>query len=414
MSKISANSASKRPKVIFSEEDEQQLVKDSFLGQCRDRLYVPKSTYKCYKKGCVCCAYKMIVRRPNTTCNGNKCPPNQRPEMCLRIQDLKQKNVDRNNRDKVTTPSTDCYGIYRNQPGIRILTIGDGDLSFTLNLAQFIPKCRVIGTTYLTKAEFKNVYSDSERTLRAASMLSNLRILHGVDATLLGKKNSPLYNMSEDLYHKIIWHFPCVSPQNNFAVINSSEAKRDGQNEEMDKNKQLLLQFFSRCHRVGVPGGEIHILHKTKAAYAHWGIIDLAESSGLIFRACVAFDKSLYHGYRNRKARSGKGSFPCHDARVFIFTLPLVRKLASPQRAALNPLDFLTPLDDTSKFKKCSVETLKSVTKGLLRGRLTNYYARQTLPGRPVRNNGDSSTRLGKRNRSSYSNNSRNIRKKII
>ena len=57
-----------------------------------------------------------------------------------------------------------------------------------------------------------------------------------------------------------------MSPQNNSAVINSSEAKRDGQNEEMDKNKQLLLQFFC-CHRVGA-GGEIHILHKTKAAYA--------------------------------------------------------------------------------------------------------------------------------------------------
>ena len=412
MSKTSPKNGLKRPKVVFSENDEQQLVKDSFLGQCRDRLYVPKSTYKCYKRGCVCCAYKIIVRRPNTTCNGNKCPPNQRPEMCLRIQDLKRGNTDGDTRDKVTTPSTGCYGIYRNQPGIRILTIGDGDLSFTLNLAKSVPKCRVIGTTYLTKAEFKDVYGDSDSTLRATSMISNLQILHGVDATLLGKKKSPLYNMSENLYHKIIWHFPCVSPQNNSAVINSSEAKRDGQNEEMDKNKQLLLQFFSRCHRVGVPGGEIHILHKTKAAYAHWGIIDLAETSGLLFRACVVFDKSLYHGYRNRKARSGKGSFPCHDARVFIFTLPLVRKLASPQRATLKPLDFLTPLSDTSKFKKCSVEVLKSVTKGLLRGRVTNYYVRQKLPGSSV--NGESSIKLGKRNRSSYNNGNHNVRKKIF
>ena len=98
-------------------------------------------------------------------------------------------------------------GIYRINP-VRILTIGDGDLSFTLNLAKSVPKCRVIGTTYLTNAEFKNVYGDSDSTLRATSMISNLQILHGVDATLLGKKKSPLYNMSENLYHKIIWHFP--------------------------------------------------------------------------------------------------------------------------------------------------------------------------------------------------------------
>ena len=62
------------------------------------------------------------------------------------------------------------------------------------------------------------------------------------------------------------------------------------------------------------------------------------------------------------KLEAEKGSFPCHDARVFIFTLPLVRKLASPQRATLNPLDFLTPLR-TPVNLKCSVETLKSVTK---------------------------------------------------
>ena len=43
MSKTSPKNGLKRPKVVFSENDEQQLVKDSFLGQCRDRLYVPKA-----------------------------------------------------------------------------------------------------------------------------------------------------------------------------------------------------------------------------------------------------------------------------------------------------------------------------------------------------------------------------------
>ena len=51
----------------------------------------------------------------------------------------------------------------------------------------------------------------------------------------------------------------------------------------MNKNKNLLLKFFSRCHHVGVPGGEIHIVHKTKASYSHWNIIELAEKSGLLF-----------------------------------------------------------------------------------------------------------------------------------
>ena len=59
----------------------------------------------------------------------------------------------------------------------------------SFNLAKHIPRCRVVGTTYLSKTEFKSVYSDAENMLNSRSMLSNLRIIHSVDATQLGKKN---------------------------------------------------------------------------------------------------------------------------------------------------------------------------------------------------------------------------------
>jgi hypothetical protein len=365
-------------KLHFTDVDMQQLNNESYLSKCEEKLYIPRDTYKCYKQGCICCAYKIIVHRPKIICNGNKCPPNKRPEMCLRIQGTYHNNSNSYRKIAASFPfssskACNSYGIYKNQPGVRILTIGDGDLSFTFKLAQNLPKCRVVGTTYLSKSEFKSVYSDAETMLDAISMLSNIRIIHGVDATMLGKKKSPLAHSSEASYHKIVWNFPCIAPQNNNATINSLESKRDGQNAEMEKNKALLMKFFSRCHHVGVPGGEIHILHKTKASYSHWGIIELATAAGLLFRSCVIFDKALYPGYRNRKARSGKGSFPCHDARIFIFTLPLVRTLSSPQRPLTN---FLTPLDDISEFKACSSGTLKSVVKRLFKSVNLNppYY----------------------------------------
>ena len=407
------NMSKKKKKITFTNEDLQQLNAVSYLTKCDSVLYIPRDTYKCYKNGCICCAYKIIVHRPNTTYNGNKCPPNQRPEMCLRILDTKR------TKGNAALQNTNSYGIYKNQSGVRILTIGDGDLSFTLNLAKHIPKCRVVGTTYLSKTEFKSVYSDAENMLNSASMLSNLRIIHSVDATQLGKKKSPLAHSSETSYHKIVWHFPCIAPQNNNAKINSLESKRDGQNEEMNKNKNLLLKFFSRCHHVGVPGGEIHIVHKTKASYSHWNIIELAEKSGLLFRSCVIFDKTLYPGYRNRKARSGKGSFPCHDARIFIFTLPLVRTLASPQRPTTNCLNFITPLDEHDEFKKCSTDTLKSVVKRLLKGRITNHYSKKKDGNNDNSNNNSHNSTsnrkiLGKRKKHHSINGDKNNKKKAL
>ena len=117
--------------------------------------------------------------------------------MCLRILDIKR------TKGNAALQNTNSYGIYKNQSGVRILTIGDGDLSFTLNLAKHIPKCRVVGTTYLSKTEFKSVYSDAENMLNSASMLSNLRIIHSVDATQLGKKKSPLAHSPAYAVHTV-------------------------------------------------------------------------------------------------------------------------------------------------------------------------------------------------------------------
>ena len=138
-----------------------------------------------------------------------------------------------------------------------------------------------------------------------------------------------------------------------------------------------------------------------------------------MFRSCVIFDKTLYPGYRNRKARSGKGSFPCHDARIFIFTLPLVRTLASPQRPTTNCLNFITPLDEHDEFKKCSTDTLKSVVKRLLKGRITNHYSKKKDGNNDNSNNNSHNSTsnrkiLGKRKKHHSINGDKNNKKKAL
>ena len=116
----------------------------------------------------------------------------------------------------------------------------------------------------------------------------------------------------------MIWNFPCIAPPG--ARINTSASRADGQNSEMSKNQALLRQFFNTVHRVLCPGGEVRVTHKSKPPYCDWNIIEQASSSELEFQGCLAFDRVLYPGYTNRKARSGSGSFPVHDARIFVFS----------------------------------------------------------------------------------------------
>lgn len=313
----------------------------------RNSLYIPYPTWACAKRGCVCCAYKIVVTRPDLKHSGKGFPPNQRPENCLRIQSYAH-------------PVSSSFGLYENI-NQRILSVGDGDLSFALSLAKRLGKTSVTGSTYLSSSEFYQVYENAKEILEEARLYSNLQVLHSVDATELGRKRTPLSSKKDEYFHKVVWNFPCVAPTQ---TINSKESARDGQNQEMEMNKELLAHFFKRVHRVCVPGGEIHIIHKTKPPYSHWGIIDIAEKSGLLYRSSVVFDKSLYPGYKNRKARKGKGSFPCHDARVFIFTIPLIRTISvskSMGRMGVGKDTHQTQTHEKAKFKKCKRKILRRV-----------------------------------------------------
>jgi 25S rRNA (uracil2634-N3)-methyltransferase len=342
-------------------EEMEAVCKDSFLGGSQSKLYIPYDTWACIKNGCVCCAYKLLVTRPNLSISGRVFQPNQRPENCLRLRyDSRQGKNSTNYRKQQRAESEVCgdpgFGVYENN-GQRLLTVGDGDLSFTLAMAKSLPRCSVTGTTYLSKREFYEVYEKANTMMIEAVEYKNMRLIHSVDGTELGRKKTPLCN--EPYFHKVIWNFPCVAPTMS---INTKDSARDGQNQEMEQNKVLLAKFFGTVHRVCTPGGEVHIVHKTKPPYSHWDVIAIAERSGLIYQCCVVFDKALCPGYKNRKARKGKGSFPCHDARVFVFTIPLIRAVETKRcmdKDGNSHSIYPTEIDDKSKFKRCTTEVLR-------------------------------------------------------
>eukprot|EP00940_MAST-03C_sp_MAST-3C-sp2_P002024 g2024.t1 len=282
---------------------DEELRSGSYLEACGDRLFVHKKTLLCaLDSRCVCCCYKILVSIPKYL--RGSCAPNARPEMCPRF------------RQCVSPSASDCAEMYSHKD--KILIVGDGDLTFSCAVAGTLVNGRnITATTYLSKKELHDVYGPRKIAERIR-MLENSgnRVVHSVDATQLGKIHGWC---PPDRFTRVVWNFPCVAPPK--VEINTAASAADGQNSEMELNRTLLREFFATVHRVLHPLGEVHVTHKTKPPYSQWNILELASKARdtLEFVGCFVFDKSMYPGYRNRKARCGTGSFPVHDARVFIF-----------------------------------------------------------------------------------------------
>ena len=71
-------------------------------------------------------------------------------------------------------------------PRRRVLTVGDGDLSYSLALARaFGDHIELTATTYLSVEELVSTYARAAENLAQLHSLANARLLHGVDACAL-------------------------------------------------------------------------------------------------------------------------------------------------------------------------------------------------------------------------------------
>lgn len=221
------------------------------------QLFVHHATLNCATELCLPCLYKIC---PNGQYAGQVLPPNQRPEMCP--------------RSKLHA----FTGLYESSQSI--LTVGDGDFSFSLSIAEHFHKTNRNMTMVVTSHEsFTSVtttYPNCIETLRRLKQLG-AKVLHEVDATSLSA-TAALNNMTFDI---ILWNFPCVR----------IEAGADGQVCELDFNKELLRKFFDNCHPYMKKKGEVHVTHKTIEPFSWWGISSLAEENGMSEEGRIVFDK---------------------------------------------------------------------------------------------------------------------------
>ena len=157
-------------------------------------LHVMVETAQCALSGCVPCCAKVLINQGASTSL-----PNARPETCFRL-------VRAANSTK--KPRVTSIGLYRQ--GQSILTVGDGDFSFSLALARALKGARVVATSYESHASLAKVYGTAcIDTLRELEQLGAV-VAHGVDAAELGT-TLPAGAVPTGGFDRVVWNFPCAS-----------------------------------------------------------------------------------------------------------------------------------------------------------------------------------------------------------
>jgi len=341
-----------------AQSDNNATTVSSIVRDC-SQLFMPCATWQCALNGsnvsngnedaseaalaklsCIPCAYKVGCFDVALDQEMTRLVPNQRPEACPRIAAAAKGGENIHDDQNLHRDDMDgsCLGY---SPGMDVLTVGDGDLSFSLALARLLvtnsegdddgnstPKkiSRVVATSYESKETLLRVYPNFETILNEMNEISNnplnnvqVEIHYQVDATRLSEYDF----IMGSCFDRIVWNFPCSAISNG----------QDGQNAEMEQNKSLVAGFVEEAEPLltkpssSSGGGQIHMNHKTKPPFDQWKIEEAAmqnisdqnATNTLSYWGRVVWDRALFPPHIPRKALDAK-SFANHDACTFIFT----------------------------------------------------------------------------------------------
>lgn len=314
-----------------------------YLRDCSGPLYVSCATLSCATANyCVPCAYKIGCFDCSLDIQFCKKIPNQRADSCKRLVDDGPLGYSR------------VLGF--GEPDQKVLTVGDGDFSFSLAVARLGSK--VVATSLETKDVLSKVYAKNKviETLKSLESL-NATVAYMVNAiNLQGTLPDDVRN---DKFDRIVWNFPC----------SVEEYGRDAQNREMERNKQLLRAFATNAVKMLKQDGQIHISHKTKPPFNQWNVVEtMMHDQQLDYIGRIVVDRALFIPYVPRKALDRK-SFPHHDACTYVFAAKAQSHtqstiLSSGMKIMISTVDTLEPiasLDPANTIIRVTPELVESL-----------------------------------------------------
>ncbi|EAZ45128.1 hypothetical protein OsJ_29765 [Oryza sativa Japonica Group] len=203
-----------------------------------------------------------------------------------------------------------------------ILTVGDGDFSFSLALATaFGSGDNLVATSLDTIEDLRGKYSKAESNIMELKRMG-ATVLHGIDA----KRMKDHTNLKLRRFDRIIFNFPHAGfkgKEDDLHMINL--------------HRELVWGFFQNARHLLRPYGEIHVSHKIGLPYDRWCIEHLAYESSLTMIAKVDFRKEDYPGYNQKRGDSAKCDQPFELGACCTFMF--MRDLTRLKRARRNRIN---------------------------------------------------------------------------
>jgi len=182
-----------KPSSVGNINDEATTA--SFPIRDHAKLFCASTTLQCALTNCVPCGYKIGLFDVALDKDFTKCVPNQRPEQCPRLK----------------SDSAAVDGTMGFRCGMKVLTVGDGDFSFSLAVARIVntkpeSQQRVIATSYESEATLRNCYPNFDEIVDEMKT-RNVTIAYQVDATSIEDTLlSKLKDKKLPKFDRIIWN----------------------------------------------------------------------------------------------------------------------------------------------------------------------------------------------------------------
>ena len=211
-------------------------------------------------------------------------------------------------------------------PDEKVLVVGDGNFSYSYDLAIHIEKNG--GTGKITATSFDSPDQLERKYEKATQYIGKIRsmkhtVLHGVDATELVKSlhaQSSEKDTGKVTFDKVIFNFPLAPLTKTLADVKSAPSP-----DVVTSNRYLLWRFISEASSLlsDKPTSGVMITSKKCKPYDQWRIKSLGGNCTQI----VPFTMSDFHYYSARKVniidsmkkKRRKLDFSTEDSLTYIF-----------------------------------------------------------------------------------------------
>lgn len=184
-------------------------------------------------------------------------------------------------------------------PNWNILTVGDGDLSFSNAIKQHLKPTHLVASTYDNEQTINAKYHDNQL---ASLQASDCKVLTEFDVT----QPANWQRLGQQKFDVVIFQFPLIP-----AFRGEAEYRSNTQLTSMNVlNRSLLHLYLKYAHQFALDSdGEmlIYITSKDVKPYRQWNIEgNLNRGLAPQYRGQVLFDISQFPGYKIRNVDRDK------------------------------------------------------------------------------------------------------------